>query len=118
MQDLFRRTQGLDSWRRWLGFNRQSTGIYICQHLPCPVGGAISLFDRLHLGKCQEERQGRLSALVLVGSIGMEPVATSTCGRVVEGLTEVVAPEEPLERRLRFHEPGRVVGNFVCRETR
>ena len=58
------------------------------------------------------------SALVLVGSIGMEPVATSTCGRVVEGLTEVVAPEEPLERRLRFHEPGRIVGNFVCRETR
>src|SRR5689334_14606504 len=52
---------------------------------------------RAHVAQCHQERQRRLRALVAIGAISMEPVATAARGGVVQPLADGVLTEEPVE---------------------
>ncbi len=52
---------------------------------------------RAHLAQCHQERKCRLRALVLIGAVDVEPVATTVGRGIIEPLPEGVLAEEPVE---------------------
>src|SRR4029079_9212802 len=56
------------------------------------------------LKKCQR----RLRALILIGTIRMQPISTAPGHRVVDGNVQIIASEKPFERSSRFLSPALV----------
>ncbi len=79
-----------------------------------PVSSRLQVrLDQLHVEQCEQERQGRLSALVLVDAIGVQAVAAATCARIVERQAAVVSAEESVEGSMCLMVPMPVAGQPV-----
>ena len=59
--------------------------------------GGAGVVQRLHFREGEEEGKGGFGALVLVCTVGVQPVAAAARGRIVKQFAEVIGPEEPVE---------------------
>src|ERR1700732_3249195 len=59
------------------------------------------------------ESEGGFRALILVYAVLMQRVATTTCARIVEWLTEIVAIEKPVKAAARSPVPARIPSQRV-----
>src|SRR5665811_844641 len=72
--------------------------------------------DQTHLEQGRQEGQRRFGALVLVRPVGMQAVAATAAGRIVERQAQVLPTQEPLESGRRLAVPALVVGHRICLE--
>src|SRR6476469_2521684 len=73
--------------------------------------GYLGAIERAHVGQGEQERQCGFGALVLVDALGVEAIAAATGRGIVEPLTQMVLPEEPVEGAASLVVPtGRVGG--------
>ena len=80
--------------------------------------GRQSAFQQFHFGQRKQEGQGRLGSLVHVYAVFLKTVVASSGLGVVDVEAQVVAAQEPLERKPRFLEPDRVFGGMVSLDAR
>src|SRR3954452_9700813 len=70
-------------------------------------------FQEVHLGEREQEGERGFRSLVAVEPVFLKTIATAAAARVVQLLAQVVAAEEPLERRPSFVHPARVLGRPI-----
>ena len=77
----------------------------------------IGLFKAEHLNLRKVEGKARFRALVFIEMVLQESVTTTSCGGIVDGKPQVVAPKEPLEATSRGLAPLRITRDQKCFHT-
>ena len=74
------------------------------------------MLEQFHFAQRHQVGERRFSALIQVDAVGMQTIATTAGGGIVERKAQIVATEEPLEREPGLLVPFGVVGRAISFE--